>query len=181
MCPETCEQLIDGFQQSDFFPKNEMHGGPLNKITFQKCYNNVTLWQCDVCRYISETSMKHIGNPECPTSFTLHMGWYICDVPETFREPRCGVRETFQCTLQKCLSNIPTTINFLFSIIFHMKHLICDIFETYRKYYWNVFINVLFERFINTQLTLNILGIFIKCSSSSKVTFQNFSNIFQNI
>ncbi|XP_077274998.1 uncharacterized protein LOC143904307 [Temnothorax americanus] len=27
MCPETCEQLIDGFQQSDFFPKNEMHGG----------------------------------------------------------------------------------------------------------------------------------------------------------
>lgn len=27
MCPETCEQLINGFQQSDFFPKNEMHGG----------------------------------------------------------------------------------------------------------------------------------------------------------
>ncbi|XP_071582458.1 putative nuclease HARBI1 [Temnothorax nylanderi] len=27
MCPKTCEQLIDGFQQSDFFPKNEMHGG----------------------------------------------------------------------------------------------------------------------------------------------------------
>ncbi|XP_018403339.1 PREDICTED: putative nuclease HARBI1 [Cyphomyrmex costatus] len=27
LCPETCEQLIDGFQQSDFFPKNEMHGG----------------------------------------------------------------------------------------------------------------------------------------------------------
>lgn len=26
MCPETCEQLIDGFQQSDFFPKNKMHG-----------------------------------------------------------------------------------------------------------------------------------------------------------
>ena len=68
---------------------------PLNKITFQKCYSNVTLWQCDVCRYISETSMKHVGNLECPTSFTLHTGCYICDVPETFKEPCCGVRETF--------------------------------------------------------------------------------------
>jgi len=27
MCPETCEQLINSFQQSDFFLKNETHGG----------------------------------------------------------------------------------------------------------------------------------------------------------
>ena len=50
---------------------------------------------CDVCRYISGTSMKHDYNPEYPTSFTLHIEYFISDIPETFREPRIRVREMF--------------------------------------------------------------------------------------
>ena len=60
---------------------------------------------CNVHQYISGTSLKHVGNLECPTSFMLHMGCLICEVLGMFRESRCGVREMFKS--QKHLNNIP--------------------------------------------------------------------------